>query len=283
MAHAPLNAAGVKAAEEGRPPPDGAGPQRRLIELALGAAWLVGLAAALQIVAVLLSSSPLAAALAGAVVADVVAARAGVLWIDPLEREDPGRRARAARRVGLGAALGALAVLLTLGISAALGWATVEAGAPSVSFGFALARAIALAVRDELLLTGIPFAAAARAGLSPRPALVFSALAHGAALGLAPGASVSSFALATALGALAAALFLRCRGMLAAVAVHASFTALAGAGLRGALLDATWASGTLAVGTQASGRPAWLGAAVLAILAALALRAGTPRPDRPAR
>ncbi|WP_437895067.1 CPBP family glutamic-type intramembrane protease [Sorangium sp. So ce124] len=277
MAHAPLNAA-----EEARRP-DPAGPQRRLTELALGAAWLVGLAAALQIVSVLLSSSPLAAALGGAVVADVVAARAGVQWTDPLEPDGPGRRARIARRVGLGAALGALAVLITLGVSAVLGWATVEAGAPSASLGFALARSIALAVRDELLLTGIPFATAARAGLSPRPALVFSALAHGAALGLAPGASPSSFALATALGALAAALFLRARGVFAAVAVHASFTSLAGAGLRGALLDATWTDGALATGTQAFGRPAWLGAAVLAILAALTLRAGARQPDRPAR
>ena len=278
MAHAPLNTA-----EEADPRPGPAGPKRRLTELALGAAWPVGLAAGLQIVSVLLSSSPLAAALAGAVVADVVAARAGVQWTDPLEREGPGRRARIARRVGLGAALSALAVLITLGASVVLGWATVEAGAPSVGFGFAVARAIALAVRDELLLTGIPFAAAARAGLSARAALVFSALAHGAALGLAPGASASSFALATALGALAAALFLRGRGVFAAVAVHASFTALAGAGLRGALLDATWVDGALATGTQAFGRPAWLGAALLAILAALALRAAGPQPDRPAR
>ncbi|WP_437711114.1 CPBP family glutamic-type intramembrane protease [Sorangium sp. So ce448] len=278
MAHAPLNAT-----DEAPPRPNPAGPQRRLTELALGAAWLIGLAAALQIVSVLLSSSPLAAALAGAVVADVIAARAGVQWTDPLEPEGPGRRARLARRVGLGAALGALAVLITLGASAVLGWVTVAAGAPSVSLGFALARAIALAVRDELLLTGIPFAAAARAGLSPRPALVFSALAHGAAIGLAPGASPSSFALATALGALAAALFLRGRGVFAAVAVHASFTALAGAGLRGALLDATWIDGALAAGTQASGPPAWLGAAVLAVLAALTLRAGALQPAHPAR
>ncbi|WP_437607086.1 hypothetical protein WMF20_40350 [Sorangium sp. So ce834] len=277
MAHAPLNAA-----EEGRPGPGRAQPRRRLVELALGAAWLVGLAAALQIVSALLSSSPLAAALAGAVVADLVASRAGVQWIDPLEPEGPGRRARLARRVGLGAALGALAVLLTLGVSALLGWATVDAGAPSASFGFAVARAVALAARDELLLTGIPFATAARAGISSRYAIAFSALAHGAALGLAPGATASSFALAAALGALAAALFLRCRGAFAPVAAHASFTALAGAGLRGSLLDVTWVDGALAAGARAFGRPAWLAAAALAVLAAFVLRAGAPRPRRPA-
>ncbi|WP_437645678.1 type II CAAX prenyl endopeptidase Rce1 family protein [Sorangium sp. So ce362] len=278
MAHAPLNAA-----EEGAPRPDRPGPQRRLLELALGAAWLVGLAAALQIVAVLLSSSPLAAALAGAVVADLVASRAGVPWTDPLEPEGPGHRARIARRVGLGAALSALAVLLTLGVSVVLGWATVDAGEPSVSFGFAVARAIALAVRDELLLTGIPFAAAARAGVSSRHAFAFSVLAHGAALGLAPGATASSFALTSALGALAAALFLRGRGAFAPIAAHASFIALAGAGLRGSLLDVTWVDGALAAGTRAFGPPAWLAAAALAALAALVLRAGAPRPGRSAR
>ncbi|WP_437810223.1 CPBP family glutamic-type intramembrane protease [Sorangium sp. So ce1078] len=277
MAHAPLNVA-----EGGGPRPGRARPQRRLIELALGAAWLVGLAAALQILSALLSSSPLAAALAGAVIADLVASRAGVHWTDPLEPEGPGHRARLARRAGLGAALGALAVLLTLGASVVLGWATVDAGAPSASFGFAVARAIALAVRDELLLTGIPFATAARAGFSSRHAIAFSALAHGAALGLAPGATASSFALAIALGALAAALFLRGRGALAPVAAHASFIALAGAGLRGSLLDVTWADGALAAGTRAYGPPAWLAAAALVALAALVLRAGASRPDRPA-
>ncbi|AUX47044.1 hypothetical protein SOCE26_085560 [Sorangium cellulosum] len=277
MAHAPLNAA------EGAGPRPGLGPeQRRLIDLAIGAAWLVGLAAVLRLTALLLSSSPLAAALAGAVVADLAAARAGVHWLDPVERADPAHRARIARRIGLGAALGALAVLLPLGVSVVLGWAHVEAGAPSASFGFALARAVALAVRDELLLTGIPFATAARAGLSSRYALGFSALAHGAAIGLAPGASASSFALAAALGALTAALWRRGRGAFAAVAAHASFIALAGAGLRGALLDATWADGALAAGTRAFGRPAWLTAIALAALAALVLRPAAPRHSPPA-
>ncbi|WP_437673255.1 type II CAAX prenyl endopeptidase Rce1 family protein [Sorangium sp. So ce131] len=277
MAHAPLN------------PAEAAGPssgprreQRRLIDLAIGAAWIVGLAAVLRLTSLLLSSSPLAAALAGAVVADLAAARAGVQWLDPRERADPAHRARVARRIGLGAALGALAVLLALGVAVILGWARVEAGAPSASFGFALARAAALAVRDELLLTGIPFATAARAGLSSRYALGFSALAHGAAIGLAPGASAASFALATALGALTAALWRRGRGAFAAVAAHASFIALAGAGLRGSLLDATWADGALAAGTRAFGPPAWLTALTLAILAALILRPAAPRLRRPA-
>lgn len=55
-------------------------PKVRLAHIGLGAAWLVGLAAALQLVEMLLGKSPLAAALAGAVLADVVAGFAGVRW-----------------------------------------------------------------------------------------------------------------------------------------------------------------------------------------------------------
>ena len=52
----------------------------KLAQIGLGAAWLIGLAAALQLVEMLLGKSPLAAALGGAVLADVVAGFAGVRW-----------------------------------------------------------------------------------------------------------------------------------------------------------------------------------------------------------
>jgi membrane protease YdiL (CAAX protease family) len=52
----------------------------RLAHIGLGAAWLVGLSAALQLVEMLLGKSPLASAMAGAVLADVVAGFAGVRW-----------------------------------------------------------------------------------------------------------------------------------------------------------------------------------------------------------
>lgn len=285
MAHAALNEAEppeIEAKPSG--PSSGRGAARSpLLELAIGAAWLLGLAAVLQILAVLLGGSPLAAALAGAVIADIAGARAGVRWDDPLERAAPSSTARLARRIGLGAALGALAALLPLGVAVLLGWATVEAGQPSMSFGFALVRAAALAVQSELLLTGIPLAAAARAGVPARFALVFAALAHGAVIALDPVASAASIALSTAAGALFAAAWWRGGGAFTAIAAHAGFVALAGAGLRGALLDATWTSGALTAGARAFGRPAWLAAAVLAILAVLVLRFGAARLDqRPA-
>lgn len=255
MAHAPL-----------KPPPT------LLLELSLGAAWLIGLAAILQLLTALIGQSPLAVGLAGAVIADVVSSRAGVRWDDALDPAEPGYRARIARRIGVGAGLGAVAAGVTVLGAVALGWVRLAPGHVSLGLGFALVRAVAVAVRDELLLTGIAFTAAARAGVSSRFALAFAALAHGAAIALAPGAGAPAFVLATASGALSAALWQRYRGAWAAVAASASWTLLAGTGLRGGFLDATWTDGALALGARAFGPPAWLAAIVLAVLA---LRVGS--------
>jgi len=265
-------------------------PSSPLKELARGAVWLVGLAAALQMVASALGQAPLAAALIGALIADLGGSRAGVGW--PWHEREPGAddatrsgatqggdaRRRALRRIGLGAAAGALAAALTLGAALALGWARAEAGRPSLTLGLALLRAVAEAVRDEIVLTGVPFVAAARAGVAPPFAVVFAALAHGALVALVPDAGAAAAPLAITLGALSAALWWRHGGPWAAVAAVAAFDLLTGAGLRGALLDVTWDGATLSTSARASGPAAWLAAAILAGIAlAVALR----RPRRP--
>ncbi|MCC6559115.1 MAG: hypothetical protein IT372_39830, partial [Polyangiaceae bacterium] len=238
------------------------------VELARGAAWLLGLAAAAQLAGQALGASPLAAALAGAVVADLGSARAGVRWDDPAGAHDRGERRAVAARIGAGAGLAALALAIAAAGAAALGWARVEAGSPSAALALALLRSAGIAVRDELILTGIPFAVAARAGIPGRLALAFAALAHGAALALAPGASAAAVTLAIAAGALTAALWQR-RGAWAAIACAAALHFLSGAGLRGGLLDVTWLAGTLGAGARASGAVAWLAAASLAAVALL--------------
>lgn len=242
-------------------------PRSPLVELARGAAWLVGLAAVLQLVTRALGASPLAAVLAGAVIADIGSARAGVRWDDPDGQGPANDPRRVALRLGTGAGLAAIAVALTVALALALGWAGVAAtGTPAVAFLLVLLRSAAFAFREELLLTGIAFAAAARAGVPSRYALAFAALAHGAAVTLAPGSSPAAVTLAVALGALTARLWQR-RGPLAAIAAAATFHVLAGAGLRGDLLDITWRAGSLTTGARASGEVAWLAAAcVVAVL-----------------
>jgi hypothetical protein len=253
-------------------------PSTPLRELARGAAWLVGLSAAIQLASAALGPSPLAAALAGAVIADLGAARAGVAWIRAGEQDAPDLRRRVALRIAHGAGLGALAAALTLAVALALGWASVEVGRPSIGFALTLLRTVAAAIRDEIVLTAIPFAAAARAGVAPPFALAFAALAHGASLALAPDAGAAAIAIAVAAGALSAAAFWRHGGLWASVAAAAGFHLLAGAAFRGALLDVTWTGSTLVLGARASGPAAWLSAAVLVALAGAALR----RPTRAA-
>jgi hypothetical protein len=261
-ARAQATAEGVSAPPSGITRTPAARPRPPLAEIARGAVWFVGLAAVLQIVARAFGASPLAAALAGAVIADLGSARAGVRWDEPRSAALPGGRHRIARWIALGAALGAIAVALTLLTALALGWATVAAGSLSAGFALAFVRATALAIRDELLLTGIAFAAAARAGVPSRYALAFAALAHGAAVALAPGSSAAAVALAVATGVLAASLRRR-RGAWAAIAAPAMFNLLVGVGLRGGLLDVTWKGGALVAGARASGHAAWLAAAAL--------------------
>lgn len=233
---------------------------------------MVGLAAAIHVVASALGQSPLAATLAGAVVADLGGSRAGVQWADPAEADgDDTWRAwrRALQRVALGAGVAAAAAAGTLGIALALGWASAALGQPSWTLALALLRAAAAAVRDEILLSGIPLATAARAGLPASYAVVFAALAHGAAVALVPGAGGAAVPLAIALGALAAALWRRHGGLAAAVSAVATFGLLTGAGLRGSLLDVTWPGSVVHAGARASGPAAWLAAAVLTAIAVL--------------
>jgi hypothetical protein len=252
-----------------------------LTELARGAVWIVGLGAALQLVSMALGASPLATALAGAVVADIVGGRAGVRWSPAADREAADSRRVIARHIATGAALGALATALTVGLALAFGWASASAGRPAPSLALGLVRAAALAIRDETLLTGIGFAAAQRAGIHGRFALAFASLAHGAVVALAPGSSPAAVALAMAAGFLFASLWQRGSAW-AAVAASTSWSFFSGMSLRGGLLDVTWTGGALVLGPRASGRSAWLAAAVLTALAltalALAARAAQGKP-----
>jgi hypothetical protein len=275
-----------------------------LAHLGLGAAWLVGLAAALQLVEVLLGKSPLASAMAGAVLADVVAGFAGVRWdsspakgaknaakgAPSKEQEAPASGARPAekaagaeaakasgeeanpvRDIGVGMATALVAVIVTLLVGAVLGWVMIERGGPSTSIAFALMRSAATGVRDELMLRGIVLTAAARAGISPRIAAVVAALAGGAVLALVPSVSAGAIALAITSGFFFALLWQRFRGAWAAVGAHAFWVFLIGAALRGGFIDVAWSSGSLTSGGRSTGGAAWLAAGVFALLSAAAL------------
>jgi hypothetical protein len=237
-----------------------------LVELGLGVAWLIGVAAALQVVEALLGQSVLGAAIAGAVLVDLACSSAGVRW------DVGGRRPwqETTRRLARGAAVAALLAAITLALSAAFGWARVGLGRPSLWLLPAALRAAAIGVRDELLFRGIPLMAAARAGVPPLVARGFAALTGAAAIALVPGTSPAAVALAAGSGLLFATLWQRDQGAFAAVGAHSALVLFTGALLRGGLLDATFARGSvITLGPRAAGAPAWLAAGTAVALAIL--------------
>lgn len=258
----------------------GAGAKERgspTTELGLGAAWMIGLASAVQIIERLPIAS-LGTAVLGAVVVDLGATRAGLRY----ERDDraAGRAARASRRVAAGAlvALGAGAVVIAAG--SALGWLRWHGGPePKLALVYALVRAMAVATRDEMLYRGLPLMAASLAGMPAPFGRVFAALAGGAAIALLPGAGLAAVVLAIAAGWLFATLWEREGGAWAALGAHGGWVMLMGAVLHGGLFDADWHVGELAIGNTSRGAPAWLAAAVLVVTALLVPRLPLPREE----
>ena len=240
-------------------------PGPPLVEIGLGLAWLLGTAALLQVVELLLGRIIMGAAIAGAVVADIACTGAGVRWDAGAKR--PWKDAVARLAAGAGVAAGVIAVTFALG--AALGRLEVRAGAPTLGIFLVVLRSAAVAVRDELVFRGIPLVAAARAGVSKPIARGFAALAGAASIASLPGASPASVALTAASGWLFATLWQRDRGAWSAVGAHAAWALLTGAVLRGGLVDIAFREGNLGLGSRASGAPAWIAAAIALVAAVL--------------
>jgi hypothetical protein len=243
----------------------------RLVEIGLGAAWLVGLAAALQALDQISGVAELRTPLFGALAIDLLAGRAGVRW----DWDELGLDSRryAVRRTAAGAAVALIAGGLVIAVAAALHWFHGEAMArPSAALAIAVARATAVAVRDELLFRGIPLAAAARARVPAPVGRGFAALVSGATIVMIPGVTPAAVALAVASGWLFAALWERDRGAWAAVGAHGAWLLLVGSALHGGLFEVEWTHGELAVGASAAGAPAWVAAATLAAAGFAVLR-----------
>jgi len=260
-------------------------PRGALVELALAGAWIVGLGAGLQVLEQLLGPANLGGAIFGALAVDLATGRVGVRWDwdepAPVGDAAPPSSARAgmvrgAKGLALGLGLGALVAAICV----AAGWAHLGPVAkPGLALAFAVARAAALAVRDELLFRGLPFAAASRAGIPPVWARAFGALAGGAAVLLVPGAGPAAVLLGVSSGLLFATLWERDGGAWMAVGAHTGWRLLVGSLLHGGLMDLDWHHGELAVGATASGGPAWLAIGTLAA-AAVAIRRRTLRSAR---
>jgi uncharacterized protein len=248
-----------------------------LAEIGMGLAWLLGTAAALQIVELLFSRFIMGVALGGAVIADIASTWAGVRWDEGKKREWKD----AVARLGAGAGIAAAVIAATFAIGAVMGRIEVRSGALSIGIFLAILRSAAVAVRDELVFRGIPLVAAARAGVPKPVARGFAALAGAASIALLPGAGPASIALSAAYGWLFATLWQRDRGAWSAVGAHGAWALLTGALLRGGLVDIAFREGNLGLGPRASGAPAWIAAGVAIVAAAVLPRLPGFRAQQP--
>jgi membrane protease YdiL (CAAX protease family) len=248
-----------------------------LVELGLGLAWLVGTAAALQIVERVFPPASLGTPIVGALIVDLAVSRSGVRWYAPGEEQAPDL-GLVARRVAVGAGVALAVGTVVVGAGAPLHWYHAHGAArPSLAVLFALVRAVAVSARDELLYRGLPLLVAARIGVSAPSARVFAALAGGAAIALLPGVAPAAVVLAVASGWLFAGLWQRDGGAFAAVGAHAAWLLLFGSILHGGLFEIEWSSaGNIAVGNGSSGLPAWVAAAVCVVAGALLPRLRWP-------
>lgn len=247
-----------RSAASDQPPRDA---RARLATLGTGAAWLLGIAAALELVAYFLGSSSLAEAVVGALVVDIATGRAGVAWtVGELSRS------AIARRVGAAAALGGGVFLLTYAVGAALGWTTSYAGRLDTMAFLSAIGVVAIAIRDELLLRGLVFRFGTSAGLDARVIAMFSATLSGAFM-LARGGTPSAVALAIGMGLLFAAIYIHMQGAAASIGAHAAWSLAAGPLSRGSVGDIEWAHGDLLDAPSAAGLPPLVAASVAAVAA----------------
>lgn len=256
-------------------------PRAPLAELGIGAAWLVGLAAVNQIVGLTFATNPMAALVVQAVVVDLAVGKAGVKW-DPREGDKAANETRdALRGIGAGAGIALAITGAAVGASAALGWANVTAHAPNTTLALGVVRAAAVGVRDTLLYAGLPLYFVGRAGGPKGAAVLFGALAAGAALCLHPAASPANVALAAAVLLAGAALWARDGMGWKAAGMVGGWALFAGAMFRGGLFDVDWKKGALAPGFAADGAPAWVAVGLFVAVAAAVLLAGKGTAARP--
>ncbi len=224
-------------------------------EIARGVGWLVGTAAAVRLVETLIGRSPLGAALAGAVIVDLAMTRAGVRWDSRDQRAS--KKSTQWRELGIGAGVACALVAGPVLVSVVIGGATVAVGNISSVLVFGLLRGVANGVRDEFLYRGLPLLVAQRVGIRPFWAIGYAGLLGVAPLLFAERLSWEALMVFACQGVLLAMLWIRTNAAWASVSAHAVWFFLAGAGLRGSVLDVSWTNGMLAESTSIRGLPAF--------------------------
>lgn len=249
--------------------------RNQAIEVAVGAAWLLGIAAALHVVELFIGNNPLVVAVLGAVIVDVATAKAGLRWN---ETERPLRQSLKALAQGAAVSLAVVAAILIVAVPSGL--ATAAVGHPTVTSLLSVGRAGAIGVRDELLFHGLVLMFARRANISDSVAVVFAAIAGAVSVALVDGATGEAIVLTFMTGAAFASLYARRRTAWLAIGAHAGWVLFAGAALRDTLLDVRWSYGMLSENLGAWGLPTLLACAAWLVALSFIVRRvkGVPEP-----
>jgi hypothetical protein len=243
------------------------------------AAWGTGIYAVTRLVALLLETASMPAAVAQAVVAEWGVGRLGVAWSDP--KAPVPTSGSIARRAGLGAAIGVVAAGMVVAFLASTQAVLLERASPSTStVVVALVTAGLYAMRDELLLHGLVLRALVTVE-APIPKILACGLTSAAAAyGEIGATSPRAVVVQGLLGVNFGALWVRDRGAWPAWGAHTAWLFTTSALMQGGLFEAQVASTSWGGG---NGGPLAGTAALIALLplAAGAL-AGSLRAPRPA-
>ena len=229
--------------------------------VAVGAAYLVVIGTALEVVR-LLVSNPMSAVLIGALVVAIIISRAKI------ESEELTKNARTRAMKGAGAVLVLLALLVVVAIARGAQLATVPLATTAL---FGAAESFALAYIGELWLHALPLFYAKRAGISLRYAYPYAVLAGVAPTLLVGGFEPTTLILAASSGAFFTALWVRSGDSWAPIAAHFAWAWGIDSLLAGDVLQLGQAAGHLMHPPGSSGLIAWLAAAGFTALTLLVL------------
>lgn len=228
----------------------------------------IGIYGATRIVALLLETASMPAAVAQAVIAEWGVGRLGVVWSDPAQPMPT--TGNIARRAGIGMAVGAVAAALVVGFLASTRAVILDRSSPAISMVVvALVTAGFYAMRDELLLHGVVLRALVTVDAPVLKVLACGLTSAAAAYGELGGAgSPRAIVVQGLLGMIFGALWVRDRGAWAAWGAHTAWLFTTSALMQGGLFESHVA------GTPWGGGDAGPLGGFAAIMALLPLAAG---------
>jgi hypothetical protein len=246
------------------------------------ALWGIGIFAGTRVVALLLESASMPAAVAQAVIAEWGCGRLGIAWSDPKAPAPTG--AAIARRAGIGAAIGAVAAGLVVAFLASTQAVLLERVSPSTSMMIvALVTAGLYAMRDELLLHGLVLRTLVSVESPVVKVLACGVTSAAAAYGELGASAPRAVVVQGLLGMVFGALWVRDRGAWAAWGAHTAWLFTTSFLMQGGIFESRVAATSWGGGDAGplGGTAALVALLPLAFGALAGSRGARPRGDRP--